>query len=46
MSILLRVDVHVACINAAKTMDEFVRANEAMVFDEQYVHLFTLCALL
>lgn len=46
MSTPLRFDVHVACINAATTISEFVRANEAMVFDEQYVDLFTLCALL
>jgi hypothetical protein len=41
MSIPLRFDVHIACINAATNMDEFVRANELAVLDEQYANLFT-----
>jgi hypothetical protein len=39
MSQLTRFDIHTARINAATTMDEFVRANEAAVFDDRYVHL-------
>ena len=41
MSIPLRFDVHVACINAATNIDEFVRANELAVLDKQYANLST-----